>query len=181
MKKYALATVDKMLYWDTAVCIHLNGYSSARSIAVFFKIISRLGDGWFWYALMLFAIAYAGQAAILPVLHTLITGMVGLAIYKSLKHKTVRPRPYQVHQVIQLGERPLDTFSFPSGHTLHAVLFTVMLGFYYSFLLWIMLPFMLLVAISRMVLGLHYPSDVVVGGLIGGGLAYGSIALFSLF
>ncbi len=41
-------------------------------------------------------------------------------IYKVLKIKTVRPRPYQVHQVIRLGEHPLDHFSFPSGHTLHA-------------------------------------------------------------
>ena len=39
-------------------------------------------------------------------------GLLGTGIYKFLKHKTVRPRPYQVHQVIILGERPLDHLAF---------------------------------------------------------------------
>ncbi|RSR25108.1 phosphatase PAP2 family protein, partial [Acinetobacter baumannii] len=93
------------------------------------------------------------------------------AIYKFLKHKTTRPRPYQVHQVIVLGERPLDHFSFPSGHTLHAVMVTIVLGYIQPVLLAAMLPFMVLVALSRMVLGLHYPSDVIVGALIGAAVA----------
>ena len=89
----------------------------------------------------------------------------------NLKHKTTRPRPYQVHQVIVLGERPLDHFSFPSGHTLHAVMVTIVLGYIQPVLLAAMLPFMVLVALSRMVLGLHYPSDVIVGALIGAAVA----------
>ena len=62
-------------------------------------------------------------------------------------------------------------FCFPSGHTLQAVLFTVTLGTYFPALLLIMLPFMALVALSRMVLGLHYPTDVLIGAGIGYGLA----------
>ncbi len=65
----------------------------------------------------------------------------GPRIYKLLKKKTVRPRPYQVHQVIRLGERPLDHFSFPSGHTLHAVMATTVLGYIQPMLLVLMLPF----------------------------------------
>jgi undecaprenyl-diphosphatase len=65
----------------------------------------------------------------------------------------------------------LDHFSFPSGHTLHAVLFTVMLGVSFPLLLPVMIPFMLLVAASRVVLGLHYPTDVMVGAAIGATLA----------
>ena len=92
-------------------------------------------------------------------------------IYKVLKIKTVRPRPYQVHQVIRLGEHPLDHFSFPSGHTLHAVMATTVLGYVAPLLLMLMLPFTVLVAVSRMVLGLHYPSDVAVGAILGGMMA----------
>lgn len=65
----------------------------------------------------------------LQIIYLLLGGSVGTAIYKFLKHKTTRPRPYQVHQVIVLGERPLDHFSFPSGHTLHAVMVTIVLGY----------------------------------------------------
>ena len=107
----------------------------------------------------------------LQIIYLLLGGSVGTAIYKFLKHKTTRPRPYQVHQVIVLGERPLDHFSFPSGHTLHAVMVTIVLGYIQPVLLAAMLPFMVLVALSRMVLGLHYPSDVIVGALIGAAVA----------
>ena len=69
--------------------------------------------------------------------------------------------------MIRLGERPLDHFSFPSGHTLHAVLATTVIGYIEPLLLLLMLPFTVLVALSRMILGLHYPSDVMVGALIG--------------
>ena len=107
-----------------------------------------------------------GECRALPIaqiIYLLLGGSVGTAIYKFLKHKTTRPRPYQVHQVIVLGERPLDHFGFPSGHTLHAVMVTIVLGYIQPVLLAAMLPFMVLVALSRMVLGLHYPSDVIVG------------------
>lgn len=163
--------VDHFISWDTSLCIHINRYSTNYVIATFFKIISRLGDGWFWYAMMLGAFIVEGWEAVVPLITVILVSCLGLAIYKVLKVKTVRPRPYQVHQVIVLGERPLDVFSFPSGHTLQAVLFTATLGSYFPELLPIMLPFALLVALSRMVLGLHYPTDVLVGGAIGYGLS----------
>ena len=76
-----------------------------------------------------------------------------------------------MHQVIVLGERPLDHFSFPSGHTLHAVMVTTTLGYIQPILLLLMLPFTILIALSRMILGLHYPSDVLVGAVIGAAVA----------
>lgn len=163
--------VNHFISWDTNLCIHINRYSTNYVIATFFKMISRLGDGWFWYAMMLGAFIVKGWEAVIPLITVILVSSLGLAIYKVLKVKTVRPRPYQVHQVIVLGERPLDVFSFPSGHTLQAVLFTATLGGYFSELLPLMLPFAMLVALSRMVLGLHYPTDVLVGGAIGYGLS----------
>jgi len=170
------ATTNHLLNWDTSLCIHINRYSSYQRIAAFFKSVSRLGDGWFW-GVMLFAALLSqyrsgttGWAIWLPIFSIMLTSSIGVGLYKILKIKTVRPRPYQVHQVIIMGERPLDVFSFPSGHTLQAVLFTCALGGYFPILLWLMVPFALLVALSRMVLGLHYPTDVAIGALIGAGL-----------
>jgi undecaprenyl-diphosphatase len=54
---------------------------------------------------------------------------------------------------------------------LHAVSFTILFGSYIPELLWIMVPFAFLVALSRVILGLHYPSDVLVGALLGALLA----------
>ena len=171
----------RMLDLDLKGCLYLNQFSHTQNIALFFKVISKLGDGIFWY-LMLFTVwVLQGIQYSLQMLYLVLGSCVGTAIYKILKRKTVRPRPYQVHQVIRLGERPLDHFSFPSGHTLHAVMVTTLLGYIQPVLLLLMLPFTMLVAVSRMVLGLHYPTDVAVGALIGGSVAFVIIAISPVF
>jgi undecaprenyl-diphosphatase len=72
---------------------------------------------------------------------------------------------------------PLDKFSFPSGHTLHAVAFTTLAWHYHPLLGMALMPFTCVVALSRIVLGLHYPSDVLAGALIGFGGSLTSLAL----
>ena len=163
----------RVLHWDTRMCLRVNLLSQLKFFAQFFKTISRLGDGWFWAiatVIMLTSLVLQNVAAsvvAIKVCVVLVTSFCGYLLYKYLKVHTVRPRPYQVHQTITLGERPLDVFSFPSGHTLQAVLFTIMIGHQVPMMLWVLLPFTLLVALSRLVLGLHYPTDVLVGAGIG--------------
>jgi undecaprenyl-diphosphatase len=171
----------KMLDLDLKGCVYLNHLSQSQRIALFFKTISRLGDGPFWYVMLLSVWTMQGLAYGLNILYLVVMGSIGTLIYKFLKNKTTRPRPYQVHQVIVLGERPLDHFSFPSGHTLHAVMVTITLGYIQPLLLILMLPFIILVALSRMVLGLHYPSDVIVGAIIGASVASTIILLAPSF
>lgn len=166
----------RILDLDLKGCLYLNHFSHSERVAYFFKVVSRLGDGLFWYVMLATVWLWQGLLYGLQITYLLLGGSVGTGIYKLLKSKTVRPRPYQVHQVIRLGERPLDHFSFPSGHTLHAVMITTVLGYIQPLLLVLMLPFTILVALSRMVLGLHYPSDVAVGALIGGLVASGIIS-----
>mgnify|MGYP001827686416 CR=1 FL=1 len=132
-----------------------------------FALVSRLGDGPLWYALIL-ALPLAYGAAALPVSLAMgLAALAGLACYKLLKVGTSRPRPYAVSPRIRLGTAPLDQFSFPSGHTLHAVAFSLMASSQYPELVWVLVPFTLLVAASRVVLGLHYPSDVLAGAALG--------------
>lgn len=164
-----------ILNLDLKGCLYLNQFSHTEQVAYFFRIVSRLGDGLFWYVMLLSIWLMQGLMYGIQMIYLVLSGSVGTLIYKVLKIKTVRPRPYQVHQVIRLGERPLDHFSFPSGHTLHAVMTTIVFGYIQPYLLIMMLPFTVLVAISRMVLGLHYPSDVLVGAIMGASVAIGII------
>lgn len=160
-----------ILDWDLKGCIYLNHWSNQPAIAHFFKRISRLGDGAFWMLMLMLVWVAQGLAYIVQLLYIIVVGSIGTLMYKILKRHTVRPRPYQVHQVIVLGERPLDHFSFPSGHTLHAVMISTVLGWIQPILLLLMVPFTVLIALSRMILGLHYPTDVLVGAGIGAGMA----------
>jgi undecaprenyl-diphosphatase len=70
-----------------------------------------------------------------------------------------------------------SAYSFPSGHTLHAVAFTLVALAYWPWLAPLLVPFTLLTAASRVALGLHYPSDVLAGASLGAGIAAASLAI----
>jgi undecaprenyl-diphosphatase len=160
-------SLQRLAAWDESWCLRFNRASRFAALCAFLRWVSRLGDGVFWYALMLGLLIVDGQAALLPVTKMILAGGTGTLVYKMLKRRLLRPRPYQVNQAISLGVAPLDQFSFPSGHTLHAAAFTLVALAYYPLLAWLLIPFTLLVAASRPVLGVHYPSDVLAGALIG--------------
>jgi undecaprenyl-diphosphatase len=136
-----------------------------------FVVVSRLGDGLFWYGLMAMLLLAQGTSAAPVVGRMLLAGAVSLALYKWLKARTTRARPCAQDRQIEPRTAPLDEYSFPSGHTLHAVAFTLVAVYHYPTLGPLLIPFAALVALSRIVLGLHYPSDVLAGALLGAGLA----------
>lgn len=145
----------------------------------FFGIVSRLGNGIFWYLLMVLLPALYGRDGLDASLHMLAVGGVSLIVYKLLKRLTGRRRPCDAFADVQRHAPMLDLYSFPSGHTMHAVGFTAVLLTHFPGIGLVVTPFVFLVASSRLVLGLHYPSDVLVGALIGGSVAWGSFAFLA--
>ena len=101
-------------------------------------------------------------------------------IYALLKRVFVRERPFITHAGIDRAAPPLDRYSFPSGHTLHAVSFTWQCAAHFPELLLVLVPLAALIAASRVVLGLHYPSDVLAGAALGAALARAGLALASV-
>lgn len=157
--------------YDASLCVRLSRLGARPPVRGFFRVVSRLGDGAFWYGLMGFLLVWYGRSAVIPVLHMIVVGTAGVLIYKWLKRRTLRPRPCDVHPAVLRGTDPLDEFSFPSGHTLHAVAFTLVALVYFPGLAPLLVPFVALVALSRVLLGLHYPTDVAAGAAIGWGIA----------
>lgn len=164
---------------ERRLCLIANAASRRGSLRGVFRAVSRLGDGVFWYALMASMPGWLGWSeGLRAALHMLAVGAVGLLLYKVLKRTLVRERPFVGLVGIECAMPPLDRYSFPSGHTLHAVAFSSVAVAFVPALAIVLIPFALLVAASRVVLGLHYPSDVLVGAALGAGLAAGSFALF---
>jgi undecaprenyl-diphosphatase len=161
--------------WDMELCAFCNRQSRYLSIRSLFRLASRLGDGVFWYTLMAaLLLSYRGEA-LTAVLHMLAVGLIGTVIYKLIKGKTLRPRPFNVYPAIVCVGKTLDQFSFPSGHTMHAVGFSIVAVSYFPALFWLVVPFAILVALSRPILGLHYPSDVLAGAALGAVIATTSL------
>ena len=170
-----MARVDAAEY---GLCRTLNRGATFALVRRIFQIASRLGDGIAWYVLVGVLPLIYGRAALRPAIGMALTGIIGLLIYRRLKHALVRERPFIRHPGITLAMPPLDRYSFPSGHTLHAVAFTWQAVANFPELAWVLIPLAGLIAASRVVLGLHYPSDVLVGGAIGGALALPALYLF---
>jgi len=145
----------------------MNQFSSVKLIRYFFKFISRLGDGLFWYLLMAGLLVYENFLTIIPVMHMAVFGGLGTLIYLILKNKIARPRPFEVNQAILMQGKVLDRFSFPSGHTMHAVIFSLIAIHYYPFLELPLIMMTILISLSRVILGLHYVSDVLISFIIG--------------
>lgn len=174
--------MNKLQQLDLDLCISCNRISSYQLVSRFLSFVSRLGDGVFWYSLMLILPLIYGTQGLLISFHMLSAAVPALLLYKFLKKKTLRPRPCAVTPAVRQQTHTLDQFSFPSGHTLHAVSFTLIVAGHLPYTIWVLAPFTLLVAASRPILGLHYPSDVLAGCLIGASIASLSwtIPLFSM-
>jgi undecaprenyl-diphosphatase len=152
---------------DVRLCMCANRIARSNPVLKFFRIVSRLGDGVFWYSLTATMPLLLGQRGLIAATQMLLTGGLGFLIYRQLKERLVRERPFVRLAGIQCFMPPLDRYSFPSGHTLHAVAFTFVACSYVPWLAILLIPFATTVALSRVVLGLHYPSDVAAGAVIG--------------
>jgi undecaprenyl-diphosphatase len=162
---------------EQALCLRVNRGCQYAFVRRLFSIVSRLGDGGAWYLLMLI-FAVNGESTALAAGQMAVTAVVGTAFYKLLKERLSRERPFIACAAIEPGTAPLDRYSFPSGHTLHAVCFTIVATAHVPELEVILLPFTALVGASRVVLGLHYPTDVIAGALIGALLASASLSVW---
>jgi len=160
------------------LCQRLNRMGAYAGIRLFFRIISRLGDGVFWYVLALLLPLLLGMEGLAALGHITVTGLICVVVYSQLKNRLVRQRPFISWAAIRAHTAPLDLYSFPSGHTMNAVNFAVLFSVFYPPLLWLVLPFTLLVGLSRVILGMHYPTDVLVGAVLGLLIAYSSLLLW---
>ena len=155
---------------DLRWAIALHRGAAHPGVVTLLVAASRLGDGAVW-VLCIVALAliglFGGPRAWVCGAEMLAVGTFNVGIYWCVKHYFGRPRPFVNCPHIRACTRPLDPFSFPSGHTLHAVAFGMVLSHHYPALSLLLWSYAALVAASRVVLGLHYPSDVLAGAVTG--------------
>lgn len=153
-------------HFDRSLCLKWNAIKSVPLLR-FFIAVSRLGDGFVWVGLGLMLPLMFGPEAWPVVGRLTLAAPVCFVVYRGIKLKLARPRPCASDIGVVAWTGPLDVYAFPSGHTLHAVAFGLILIRAFPQLFWLIGPLIGLIGISRVVLGLHYPSDVAAGALIG--------------
>lgn len=166
-----------LLEWT--LCHRLAVATSAAPLPLgLLRLASRLGDWPAWVLLIALQPLLHGPLGWRLMLHFGLTALVAISLYRLIKTRLCRERPSITFRAIPCREPPRDRYSFPSGHTLHAVIFSLLTAATQPWLLLLVLPLALLIALSRVGLGLHYISDVIGGALLG--LTIGLISLYWL-
>lgn len=113
--------------------------------------------------------------------HIVIVLAVGFSIerliYFIAKQYFRRNRPPQVIPGFQSVIQPSDQFSFPSGHTSAAFLITGLLCTFFPPLCWGLYPWAIAVGTARVMLGVHFPSDILAGALLGHLLSLAALSI----
>ena len=162
---------------DQRLMRRINRWPAPRWIRLWMIAATRGGDGWLWWAMGIVILLFGGANRFRAVGAGALAEAVGVALFLRLKKMTGRKRPcaYEPHCWADL--LPPDQFSFPSGHTITAFAVAVSLSLFYPSLAIGLLFCAASVAASRILLGMHFLSDVLAGAAIGTALAYTAAAL----
>ena len=135
------------------------------------KWLSKTGDGQLYLILGVMLWWLEPQQGALFLYSGLIAYMLEIPVYMLLKKNLKRERP--CHHINELRAHivPSDRFSLPSGHTAAAFLMASLIAHFYPTLSITAYVWASCIGGSRVLLGVHYPSDIIAGALLGLGIS----------
>lgn len=132
-------------------------------------LITNIGSYIIWIIICVILAIFGGEKGRNVAIILFIAIIFGHLVSELLKYIILRPRPYEVLQgVHQLAL--VDTSSFPSGHATTIFIGCVILGKKYGYMI-LFLILAVTISFSRIYIGVHYPSDVIAGALLGIGIS----------
>ena len=164
---------------DHKLMRRVNSWRPPRWVRWWMLLATRAGDGWLWVvvgivvlcassdAIRFRAIAAAGCAVI-----------AGIVIFQRMKRVFCRTRPRDIQPHCWAHIVTQDKFSFPSGHSTTAFAVALSVGSFYPEIMPLLLALAANVAVSRVVVGMHFLSDVIFGSGMGALLGYLAFVAF---
>ncbi len=159
--------MNTILAWDINIFLHIFGWNGRAFLDRLMKFITRSGDGYLYPFLGVMILLLDWEIGLKVVLTGLLAFAIELPLYKLIKSKTTRLRPFEALPGIKNLIHAPDRYSFPSGHTAAAFIMAMVIGSGFPMLLIPLLGWASLVGLSRIYLGVHFPTDVLVGMIWG--------------
>lgn len=144
------------------------------------RAVSRSADGWLYLVFFALYALTGGQAGIALAKLAFIAFFVERIIYLIMKNTCRRNRPQDALEAFTSFIVPSDKFSFPSGHTSAAFLFMVLVVSEFPALFPFLLAWSSSVALARIFLGVHFPTDTLVGASLGSLVAFWALGGLAL-
>ncbi len=166
-----MSVLAHVLASDDRLCDRILEWRPRRWVRVWMLTASRLGDGWLWLITAVL-LAASGSRGLRVLSAGAVSAGLANAFLVCVKRRVRRPRPCDSARPRQFDVDPLawfpsDRFSFPSGHALNAFAIGSVIALAFPLTVLPVLAVAGSVAASRVVLGLHWVSDVVAGALAG--------------
>jgi undecaprenyl-diphosphatase len=162
---------------DHRIMHRVHKWSPPQWFKIWMICATRCGDGWLWYGMALLILILGGEHRFLAVGSSFLAAGVGVAFFLWAKRVTGRRRPCHIQPHCWSTLLPPDKFSFPSGHTITAFSIVLPLITLYPDYTPELLFCALSIASSRIILGMHFLSDVVVAALAGSLFGYLALEL----
>jgi len=154
----------------------VNRWRAPRWVRWWMLASSKCGDGWFWAFCGVIVLASHDPEKYAAFLAAGLAAAAGVVLFMTLKKVVGRKRPCQLEPHCWATLLPPDQFSFPSGHSITAFAVAVPLSYYFPSAAPVLLTLAVSVALSRIILGMHFLTDVIAGSFLGSGL--GILAMF---
>ncbi len=163
---------------DHRLMRRVNRWSAPIWFRMWMLAATRGGDGWLWIAISLILLLMGDGNRFRAVASGITAVAVGIFLFLWLKRFAGRRRPCHIEPHCWATLLPPDRFSFPSGHTITAFAMAVSISCFYPTLSPVLLFLAFSIGVSRIILGMHFLSDVLAGIAIGSCLGYYSARIF---
>lgn len=166
---------------DARLFLGLNRLHQRGQLETLVRFISFTGDGYLYLLMGLSLPLLFPEQGTAFLLAGLLAFVIELPIYCILKKSFKRRRPFHVVQAMSPVLKPSDEFSFPSGHTTAAFMIAGITSICFPGVSLVAYTWAALIGLSRVMLRVHFISDVLAGMLLGSLIAYLSLSVTSSY